>query len=199
MDNKTKRPSITRWILGIFLGLIFLFIFNLARGISRFFDKTSFCRPYTYKIGNKQPEYVTYERTGFAQYKISFHKTKDNPETDYILLSTHHLRGYPPLKWGYMDVPENKVFIDYDGSGWVRLDTIVTSEYEIYPGFNLWSGNKVLTREEQDSARIADESLWCLPLKLFVHSKILNQIGYTEYTDWDKHETGEGKIVKSGK
>lgn len=202
MKNKTERNKVKRWIFKIFLILVLLFIFKnivgIIIGISDYFKQSDYSTPYTYKIGEKDPEYVTYERTGFAQYKISFHQTKDNPETDYILLTTRN-QVYPPLKWGYLEGPEKKVFIDYDDYGWVRIDTIVSNQYEIYPGFELWSGNKVLTLEERDSAKLADQSIWVLPFRLWVRSKTFNRIRYTEYLDWERSVSKDGKIVKRGR
>lgn len=85
---------------------------------------------HTYKLGKEDAEYVTIEQTGPYYYTYYFHKTPDNPKTDYFVTYDSLRLKYPPISWRYLKNDSNKVFVSDSGIGRTYLDTVVSNKYK---------------------------------------------------------------------
>ncbi len=205
VSNRKIFKTITRIIIiCLVIGAIYLFIVAVY-GIWRCFDKQRMHRPYTYKLGKEDPEYVTFEhlgndKYGVSKYKVSFHKNEDNPESDYVIISTIE-RIYPPLQWCYLKSEGNILCIEDNELAWFSIDTIVSQKYEIHVASGLWSWSEHLTPQEIEKEQRLYDSLEYYPFRMWVYPEDFNQIGYTQspYRKLRDNDNRMGRVVRVGK
>lgn len=197
-QQRKPRKRFFRWfycILFVIIGILVMWLYlNGCKEVFMFIDKDKLHRQYTYKVGDIDPEYITYERIGYKRYKVSLHKTVDNPGTDYMIVSWD-LHGQPKVWFRYLQGPGNKVVISHDFIA--IFDTVVSGNYELIPNYLPEKRYKYLSDEERD----ASESLARHPYKLLVYPKPFSKIRYTHHPNdstWDNRFEKKGKIVRIG-
>ncbi len=139
------------------VGIFCLYLCFLPK-ISAFFDRTRMHRPYTFMLGDKNAEYVTYERIGETRYKIFFHPTPKNPGTDYIITTSEHSKNYPPLWWSYTEGEGNQIYLDVSDFGPFWIDTIVSHHYEFEPVHYLLRKDTIVSLKDHDRLKEKEDT-----------------------------------------
>lgn len=191
------------WITILVVGIGYLYIcLNFVQGVVRYLDRDFYTRNHMYKVGETDPEYITYEHLYDYKFKVSFHNKKDNPGTDYIILTSHYFGEEIPLQWSYFGSRNNTIFIEHEGIDWFTIDTVVSRHYDIHLDYKFVKGNERLTHEEKARAKEISDSLLRQPYNLFVYPKYFNNLGYTHSQGrWDRVSSNdqEAKVVRIGK
>lgn len=205
-SNSVRRflkPTVYTLAICIAVGFIFGCLY-LFKEIFMVFDKTRISSCYTFKLGDTDPEYVTYEhlndKHGNDFFKVSFHKGIDNPGIDYVIVSCGE-RDYPPMQWCYLKGDDRKLCIEDNGVPWFQIDTIVCQEYEIHAANSLWSWADHLTPQEIEREQQLFDSLEYYPFKMWVYPEDFNRIGYTQspYRKMRDNDNKIGRVVRRGK
>ena len=161
---------------------------KITQGIYLFYDKTKLNSSYTYKLETDSAEYVTVERSGKYSYTYYFHKTLNNPKTDYFTVTGSHINSYPLLSWRYLQNDSNEILVSEDSTYPVYLDTVVSKKYK-FVSTPLLLKNDTLNREKKytkehidaiDRGRAWYDSVYNLPVRIYARTIQFNRIRYSE-------------------
>lgn len=153
---------------------------------------------FTYKIGEEDVQYTTFERIGEKSFKISFHSTLENPGTDYIITTNHIRLGYPPLTWSYLEGDNNQIFLSNNDTDPFWLDTIVSRNYEFLSTNDLYRCDTVKSLDDIHRDREWSTSLWKRPYKYRAYVRDFASIEYKDSTVKSYLDYKEAPIVASG-
>ena len=153
-----------------------------------FYDKTKLNSSYTYKLETDSAEYVTVERSGKYSYTYYFHKTLNNPKTDYFTVADSHINSYPLLFWSYLQNDSNEIVVSQGSTTTIYLDTVVARNYKFVSAPELLKKDtlirkKPVTKEYLDALekRIAwCDSVYDLPVRIEAKTIQFNRIEYAE-------------------
>lgn len=98
--------------------------------------------PKTY-IFEDEEFYITLQRLDDCKFKFFFHDSLENPQTDYIILSTCPT-DMTPIHFSYVECNPKEISIIYDSGPLCVLDSVVSSRYI----FNTWPGRDFKYEEE---------------------------------------------------
>ncbi len=144
----------------------------------------------TYYLDNAAPEYLTVERIGQKRYKVFFHKTPENPMSDYVVITNPNGENYPYFQASYLRSEGNIVLLTLVEHIPYLIDTIVSEKYQfVLQSYSYWAHRL----EGYDNYNIITDSdfssinRYTIPLyKIAVDFEPDNKVVYGDSIQWPR-------------